>query len=157
MLKLQEGDMFATEAEALVNTVNTVGVMGKGVALQAKRTFPDNYKAYAKACEGGELEVGKVFVFDRATLENPRYIVNFPTKRHWRGRSKIEYVRTGLEDLARQIRDFDIRSIAVPPLGCGYGGLDWGDVRPLIEETADRLPDVEFLVYAPQESTEPKP
>lgn len=148
-MKLLKGDMFATEAEALVNTVNTVGVMGKGVALQSKRLFPDNYKAYAAVCERGDLEVGTVFVFDRGTLDNPRYIINFPTKRHWRARSKIEYVRTGLEDLARKIKDFDIHSVAVPPLGCGYGGLDWDDVRPLIEETADRLPDVEFLVYEP--------
>ncbi len=149
MLKLLKGDLFETEAEALVNTVNTVGVMGKGVALQSKRLFPDNYKAYAAACERGELEVGTVFVFDRGTLDNPRYIINFPTKRHWRGRSKIEYVRTGLQDLERQIRDLSIQSVAVPPLGCGYGGLDWDEVRPLIEESADRLPEVEFLVYEP--------
>ncbi len=155
-MKLLKGDMFATEADALVNTVNTVGVMGKGVALQSKRVFPDNYKAYVRACERGELEVGKVFVFDRATLENPRYIINFPTKRHWRGRSRIEYIRTGLEDLVRQIRDYDIHSIAVPPLGCGYGGLDWDEVRTLIEEASDRLPGVEFLVYEPQEVKEPK-
>lgn len=155
-MKLLKGDMFATEAEALVNTVNTVGVMGKGVALQSRRAYPDNYRAYLRACEHGELEVGKVFVFDRATLENPRYIINFPTKRHWRGRSKIEYIRMGLEDLVRQIRDFDIHSIAVPPLGCGYGGLNWNEVRALIEETSDHLPGVEFLVYEPQEDADPK-
>lgn len=148
-LKLLKGDIFATEAEALVNTVNTVGVMGKGLALQSKRAFPDNYKTYVKACEDGELEVGKVLVFDRASLENPRYIINFPTKRHWRGRSRIEYIQSGLRDLVRQISDYDIQSIAVPPLGCGYGGLEWDEVRSLIEETSDSLPDVEFLVYEP--------
>ena len=156
MTQLRRGDILEAQAEALVNTVNTVGVMGKGVALQFKRAFPDNYKAYAKACKRDEVEVGKVFVFDRNTLENPRYIINFPTKRHWRGRSKIEYIQTGLEDLVRQIRDLDIRSIALPPLGCGYGGLDWDEVRALIEEASGRLPDVEFFVYEPQEATEPK-
>ncbi len=154
--ELCRGDILEAKAEALVNTVNTVGVMGKGVALQFKRAFPDNYRAYAKACKRGEVEVGKVFVYDRNTLENPRYIVNFPTKRHWRGRSKIEYVRTGLEDLVRRIRDLDIQSIALPPLGCGNGGLNWDEVRALIEEASDRLPEVKFFVYEPQEATEPK-
>lgn len=156
MIELRKDDILEAQAEALVNTVNTVGVMGKGVALQFKRAFPDNYKAYANACKRGEVEVGKVFVFDRNTLENPRYIINFPTKRHWRGRSKIEYIQTGLEDLVRQVRDLNIRSIALPPLGCGYGGLDWDEVRALIEEASSRLPDVEFFVYEPQEATAPK-
>ncbi len=156
-MELRRGDILEAQAEALVNTVNTVGVMGKGVALQFRRAFPDNYRAYAKACKRDEVEVGKVFVFDRGTIEHPRYIINFPTKRHWRERSRIEYIQTGLKDLVRQIRVLDIRSIAVPPLGCGYGGLDWDEVRTLIEEASDRLPDVEFLVYEPQEVTEPKP
>lgn len=156
MIQLRRGDILEAQAEALVNTVNTVGVMGKGVALQFKRAFPDNYKAYAKACKRDEIEVGKVFVFDRSTFENPRYIINFPTKRHWRGRSKIEYIQKGLEDLVRQVRDLGIHSIALPPLGCGYGGLDWDEVRELIEEASDRLPAVEFVVYEPQEATEPK-
>lgn len=155
-MELRRGDILESQAEALVNTVNTVGVMGKGVALQFKRAFPDNYRAYAKACKQDEVEVGKVFVFDRHTLENPRYIVNFPTKQHWRGRSKIEYIQTGLEDLVRQVRDLQIRSIALPPLGCGNGGLDWDEVRALIEEASDRVPEVTFFVYEPQESKEPK-
>ncbi len=155
-MELRRGDIFEAQAEALVNTVNTVGVMGKGVALQFKRVFPDNFRAYAEACKRDEVEVGKVFVFDRYTLENPRYIFNFPTKRHWRGRSRIEYIQTGLEDLVRQIRDLDIRSIALPPLGCGHGGLNWVEVRALIEEASDRLPEVKFLVYEPQEDADPK-
>lgn len=156
MIELRRGDILEAQAEALVNTVNTAGVMGKGVALQFKRAFPDNYKAYVKACKRDEVEVGKVFVFDRSTFENPRYIINFPTKRNWRGRSRIEYIQTGLEDLVRQVHDLDIQSIALPPLGCGYGGLDWDEVRALIEEASNRLPEVEFLVYEPQEATEPK-
>ena len=126
------------------------------MAQQFKRAFPDNFQAYAKACKRDEVQVGKVFVFDRYTLENPRYIFNFPTKRHWRGRSRIEYVQTGLEDLVRQIRDLDIHSIALPPLGCGYGGLDWDEVRVLIEEASDRLPEMKFLVYEPQERADPE-
>ncbi len=153
MFKLLKGDLLEAQAEALVNTVNTKGVMGKGVALQFKRAFRNNYKAYAAACERGEVEVGKVFVFDRETLDHPRYIFNFPTKKHWRHRSKIEYIQTGLEDLVREIRDRDVHSIALPPLGCGYGGLDWDEVRVLIEEAADRLPEVDFLVYEPQKPT----
>ncbi len=156
MFKLLKGDLLEAQAEALVNTVNTKGVMGKGVALQFKRAFRENYKAYAAACERGEIEVGKIFVFDLGTLDHPRYIFNFPTKRHWRQRSRIEYVQTGLEDLVREVRVHDIQSIALPPLGCGYGGLDWDEVRVLIEEAANRLPEVEFLVYGPQETTERK-
>ena len=155
-MELRKGDIFEAEAEALVNTVNTVGVMGKGVALQFRRAFPDNYKAYVAACKRDEVKVGKMFVFDRHTLENPRYVINFPTKKHWRGRSEIEYVQEGLEDLILQIRELDIRSVAIPPLGCGNGGLDWGEVRALIEEASDRLPGVTFVVYEPQEAKEPK-
>lgn len=155
-MELRKGDIFEAQTEALVNTVNTVGVMGKGVALQFRRAFPDNYKAYIKECKQDKVKVGKMFIFDRHTLENPRYIVNFPTKKHWRGRSEIEYVREGLEDLIRQVRDLDINSIALPPLGCGNGGLDWDEVRALIEEASERLPGVEFVVYEPQEAKEPK-
>lgn len=155
-MELRKGNIFEADAEALVNTVNTVGVMGKGVALQFRRAFPDNYKAYVKACKQEEVRVGKMFVFDRNTFENPRYIINFPTKKHWRGRSEIEYVQEGLEDLILQVRDLGVHSIALPPLGCGNGGLDWDEVRALIEEASERLPGVTFVVYEPQESTEPK-
>lgn len=156
MTELRQGNIFEASAEALVNTVNTVGVMGKGVALQFKRAFPDNYKAYAAACKRGEVQVGKVFVHHRNTLENPRYIINFPTKRHWRGRSRLEYIRAGLEDLVDEARHLDVRSIALPPLGCGNGGLAWEEVLPLIEEASERLPEVEFLVYEPHTAKEPK-
>src|SRR5215216_780190 len=130
--------------------------MGKGVALQFRRAFPDNYKAYAAACKRDEVQIGKVFVYHRSTLENPKYIINFPTKRHWRGRSRLEYIQAGLEDLVDEIRYLDIRSIALPPLGCGNGGLEWDEVLPLIEEASEQLPEVEFLVYEPHMAKEPQ-
>ena len=155
MTEFRQGNIFEAPAEALVNTVNTVGVMGKGVALQFKRAFEDNFKDYAKACESGEIAVGRVFIHHRNTLENPRYIINFPTKRHWRERSRLEYIQTGLDDLVRQVQQLGIQSIALPPLGCGNGGLDWSEVRPLIEAASNKLPEVEFIVYEPRTITEP--
>ena len=155
MTEFCQGNILEASAEALVNTVNTVGIMGKGVALQFRRAFPDNYKAYAAACKRKEVEIGKVFVFDRNTLEYPRYIFNFPTKVHWRGRSHLKYIQAGLDDLVYQVQHLGIQSIAVPPLGCGNGGLDWDDVRYLIEEASAELPEVEFMVYEPQVATEP--
>ena len=156
MIELRQGDILEAPAEALVNTVNTVGVMGKGVALQFKRAFPDNFKAYAKVCERRKIDIGRIFVYPRNTLENPRYIINFPTKHHWRERSRLKYIRLGLDDLVHQIRQLHIQSVALPPLGCGNGGLDWGEVRPLIESASDRLPKVEFIVYEPQVVKEPR-
>ncbi len=157
MTEFRQGNIFEASAEALVNTVNTVGVMGKGVALQFKRAFADNHKEYIKAWKRGELEVGKVFVHHRNTLENPKYIINFPTKRHWRERSRLEYIQIGLDDLKHQIRHLGIQSIALPPLGCGNGGLDWNEVRPLIEAASNELPEVKFIVYEPRTVTEPAP
>jgi O-acetyl-ADP-ribose deacetylase (regulator of RNase III) len=154
--EFRQGNIFEASAEALVNTVNTVGIMGKGVALQFRRAFPDNYKAYAKACKREEVEVGKVFVYHRSNLESPMYIFNFPTKRHWRERSRLEYVQMGLEDLVGQVRRLGIQSIALPPLGCGNGNLDWKEVRPLIEAASDELPEVEFIVYEPHTAEEPR-
>jgi O-acetyl-ADP-ribose deacetylase (regulator of RNase III) len=126
------GDLFAADVEALVNAVNIKGVMGKGLALAFKQKFPDNFAAYRRACDAGEVETGRMFVVERATP--PRWIVNFPTKRHWRQPSQLEDIRTGLGDLAAQIARREIHSIAVPALGCGLGGLAWTDVRPLIVE-----------------------
>src|SRR5262249_33222639 len=133
----------------LVNTVNSVGVMGRGVALQFKRAYPANFKAYAAACEREEVRPGRMFVFDTGELTNPRYIINFPTKVHWRGKSRIEDIEAGLEALVAEIKARDIASIAIPPLGSGLGGLDWAEVKPLIDRAMAELPDVDVEVYEP--------
>src|ERR1700690_816271 len=117
MIKEISGNLLDADAEALVNPVNTVGVMGKGIALQFKQAFPDNFKAYEAACRRDEVRPGKMFVFHRNTLANPKVIINFPTKRHWKGKARIEDIEAGLRDLVRVIKEENIRSIAVPPLG----------------------------------------
>jgi len=150
MVRVVTGNILDAKVEALVNTVNTAGVMGKGLALQFKKAFPENWRAYEAACKRGELEVGKMFVFEAGGIVLPRYIINFPTKRHWRGPSKLEYVELGLRDLVQVLRDRKIRSVAVPPLGAGLGGLDWADVRPLIEVALSDLSNVDVLVYEPK-------
>lgn len=142
------GDLLKAEVDALVNTVNTVGVMGKGIALQFKRAFPANFKAYEKACKKDEVALGSMFVFDNGQLTAPRWIVNFPTKGHWRSKSRLADIEQGLDDLARVIMDRGISSIALPPLGCGNGGLDWTDVEPLIRRKLEDLP-VTVHLYAP--------
>ncbi|MGE5481319.1 MAG: macro domain-containing protein [Bacteroidota bacterium] len=148
-MRYTQGDILKAEAEALVNTVNCVGVMGRGIALRFKQAFPDNFKAYAAACQRGEVQPGRVFVFDTGQLTMPRYIINFPTKRHWRGKSRIEDIETGLAALVEEVRSRNIRSIAIPPLGSGLGGLDWAEVRPRIERALAALPDVEAIVFEP--------
>ena len=152
MIQEAHGNLLDAEAEALVNTVNTVGVMGKGIALQFKRAFPDNFKAYKRACDQKVVELGRMFIWDAGALasDGPRYIINFPTKQHWRSKSKLADVRAGLDDLVRQIEDLSITSIAVPPLGCGHGGLRWEEVRPLIERAFEHLPDVQVLLFPPE-------
>jgi O-acetyl-ADP-ribose deacetylase (regulator of RNase III) len=142
------GNLLLDDVEALVNTVNTVGVMGKGVALQFKQAFPANYKAYREACARKEVEIGRMFLWDSGQLGSRRYIINFPTKRHWRAKSRLEDVRLGLQDLVRVIEAHRIESIAIPALGCGNGGLEWSTVRPLIEDALGSLP-VRAVVYAP--------
>ena len=149
MLELTRGDLLQAEAEAIVNTVNCVGVMGRGIALQMRNAFPDNYRAYAAACDRGEVVPGRMFVTETGRLGNPRWIINFPTKRHWKGRSRLADIDAGLVALVGEVRRLGIRSIAVPPLGCGLGGLDWSDVRPRIEQAFAGLPDVRALVYEP--------
>ena len=144
--------MFEEPVEAIVNTVNSVGVMGKGVALEFKRRWPANFEAYRKACAAHEVAPGKMLVFDRGGLvaDGVRYLVNFPTKTHWRSKSKLSYIEEGLSDLVRVIYEFDISSIALPPLGCGNGGLDWADVKPLIEAKLGNLEHVEVIVFPPK-------
>ncbi|HEY0231073.1 MAG TPA: macro domain-containing protein [Dokdonella sp.] len=149
-IETASGDLLkADRVDALVNTVNCVGVMGKGIALQFKLKWPENYQAYEAACRRGEVQIGKMFVCDLGALATPKYIINFPTKEHWRGRSKIAYIRAGLLDLVEQIRSLNISSIAVPPLGAGNGGLAWDEVRPVIEEAFRELPDVEVKLFEP--------
>ncbi len=150
MIAYRHGNLLEADAEALVNTVNCVGVMGKGIALQFKQAFPDNFRAYARACRAGEVQLGRMLTVATDRLTNPRYIINFPTKRHWRGKSRLEDITAGLDALLAEVRRLGIRSIAVPPLGCGNGGLDWAEVRPLIEAALGDLPEVQVFVYEPQ-------
>lgn len=149
MITFTQGNLLEADADALVNTVNTVGVMGKGIALMFKEAFPENFKAYEKACKRGEVHVGRMFLTERQQLVGPKWIINFPTKEHWRQPSKIEWIEEGLEDLKRVIVEKNIRSIALPPLGSGNGGLDWADVRSRIEATLNSLGDVSVIVFEP--------
>jgi O-acetyl-ADP-ribose deacetylase (regulator of RNase III) len=149
MLERAEGDLLQADVDALVNTVNTVGVMGKGIALQFKRTYPAMFEEYRKACAAGQVSVGRMHVWATGALTGPRYIVNVPTKKHWRAPSKVEYIDAGLEDLVRVIGELGIESIAVPPLGAGNGGLDWGHVRPRIAAALNVLDGVRVVVFEP--------
>src|SRR3990167_2967302 len=150
MIEISKGNLLEAPVEALINTVNTEGVMGKGIALQFKQAYPAMFKAYEKACAAGEVRLGKMHVFDLGGLVGgPRWIINFPTKGHWRSRSRLADIDAGLADLVEQIRRLCIRSIAVPPLGCGHGGLSWSEVSPRIEAALAALPDVKVALYPP--------
>ena len=131
MIHFTRGDVFAQPAEAIVNPVNCVGVSGAGLALQFKRRHAHAFLAYRRACEAGRVRPGRMFMFDTGR-DRPRWIVHFPTKRHWRDRSTIGDIEAGLHDLAAVVERYGIRSIVIPPLGCGLGGLDWRAVRPLV-------------------------
>jgi O-acetyl-ADP-ribose deacetylase (regulator of RNase III) len=148
MINFVHGDILQANADAIINTVNCVGIMGRGIALQFKNVFPENFRAYEAACKRGEVNPGHMFVFETGEL-NPRYIINFPTKRHWKGKSRMEDIESGLADLVAVIKRNGIRSIAVPPLGSGLGGLDWTDVRPRIVASLSPLQDVQVAVYEP--------
>ncbi|WP_322516446.1 macro domain-containing protein [Rhodopseudomonas palustris] len=150
-IKLVTGNLLEQRVDAIVNTVNTVGVMGKGIALQFKRKWPANAKAYEAACKRGDVVPGKMFVFDNGGLVEPKFIINFPTKRHWRQPSRMADIDAGLVDLVAQVKRLNIRSIAIPPLGCGNGGLDWNLVRPRIEAAFRDLPDVQVQLFAPND------
>lgn len=152
MIEFRTGNILKAEAEALVNSVNCVGVMGRGVALQFKQAWPENFRAYAAACRRGEVQPGKMLVFETGRLTHPRYIINFPTKRHWRGKSRIEDIEAGLRSLAEEIRARQIGSIALPPLGAGLGGLNWTVVRSRIEEALRGLGQVRVIVFEPSGS-----
>jgi O-acetyl-ADP-ribose deacetylase (regulator of RNase III) len=149
MVETLRGNIFDVEAEALVNTVNTVGVMGRGVALQFKKAYPENFRLYAQACRAGTLVPGGVLTYTLGKFKSPQYIFNVATKQHWRGNSRLEYIERGLAELVREVRRLKIRSIAMPPLGCGLGGLRWEDVYPRIVQAFEDLPNVRVLVFEP--------
>lgn len=149
MIRITRGNILEADAEALVNTVNCVGVMGKGIALQFKQAFPDNFREYERACRTKEVRLGHVFVVETGRVVNPKYIINFPTKLHWKGKSNIKDIRAGLVSLVREVRRLGIASIAIPPLGCGFGGLKWSEVAPLIKSAFAGLPEVRVLLFEP--------
>jgi O-acetyl-ADP-ribose deacetylase (regulator of RNase III) len=149
MIQITEGNILKADADALVNTVNCVGYMGKGIALQFKQAFPENFKAYQRACNRRQVKPGRMFIFETGNMFSPKYIINFPTKRHWRGKSRLEDINAGLVALIEDVKRLGICSIAVPPLGCGLGGLHWNVVRPMIEKAFLELPQVRVLLFAP--------
>ncbi|MGL5928430.1 MAG: type II toxin-antitoxin system antitoxin DNA ADP-ribosyl glycohydrolase DarG [Dermatophilaceae bacterium] len=150
MITLHEGNLLTEDVEALVNTVNTQGVMGKGVALQFKRAYPEMFQSYEAACRRGDVQPGRLHIWSSDALTGPRFVINFPTKRHWRQPSRLEDIDAGLVALVEAIRERNIRSIALPPLGCGNGGLDWRDVRPLIERRLAPVADeVDIRIFPP--------
>ena len=149
MIKYITGNILDSNAEALINTVNTVGVMGKGIALQFKKMYHKNYKAYVEACERNEIEIGKLFVVKDSNLSSgEKYIINFPTKKDWRKSSEYSFINAGLDDLIRVLKEYNIKSIAIPPLGAGNGGLEWEKVKKIIEQKLNNL-EVEIIVYEP--------
>jgi len=150
MIQLTHGDILKASAEALVNTVNCVGIMGRGIALQFRKAFPECFKQYKALCDRKGLHPGTLQVCDLNRFENPRLVINFPTKRHWKGKSKLEDIEAGLKALVELVRARHIHSIAVPPLGCGLGGLDWEEVRPRIEQAFADLAEVRVLVFEPK-------
>lgn len=149
MIDFVDGDILSDKSDALVNTVNCVGIMGRGMALQFKNAYPENFKAYEKACKAGAVVPGKMFVFDTGDLFGVRWIINFPTKRHWRGASKIEDIESGLKDLKSVIRSLGIKTISLPPLGCGLGGLNWSEVKALIVNEMEEFQDVKIQIHQP--------
>jgi O-acetyl-ADP-ribose deacetylase (regulator of RNase III) len=150
MIESKTGDLLAEDADALVNAVNCVGVMGRGIAAQFKRAWPANFKSYAADCERRELEPGRLVVFETGNLIGPRFIVNFPTKRHWRDVSRLADIDAGLAALATEIQARDIHSIALPALGAGLGQLNWHDVRRRIDATLGALVGVRVIVFEPR-------
>ncbi len=154
MIEFTRGDLLKADTEALVNTVNCVGVMGKGIALQFKMTFPENFKEYYKACQNNEVRIGRMFITRQ--LLAPKYIINFPTKKHWKEKSSLQYVTAGLVDLKEEIKRLGIKSIAIPPLGAGLGGLNWNDVKELIIRQLSDLDDVKIVLYEPAGSPMPE-
>ncbi|HEK21353.1 MAG TPA: phosphatase [Bacteroidetes bacterium] len=150
-MKFTTGNLLQAPVEALVNTVNTVGVMGKGIALLFKETYPENFRQYAAACKRKQLHPGTLLVVRESTLEGEKVIINFPTKTEWFRKSKYEYIESGLKRLAEVIREYNIKSIAIPPLGCGNGGLKWEKVKPMIQDYLSDLTDVDIQIFEPSD------
>ena len=149
MITFTQGNLLESSAEALVNTVNTVGVMGKGIALMFKERFNENFLLYTAACKARQVQIGRMFVTEVRALDGPRWIVNFPTKQHWRAPSRMAWVVEGLQDLRRFLIENKVKSVAIPALGAGLGGLPWPAVRKQIEITLGDLPGVEIVVFEP--------
>ena len=149
MIRITQGNLLEADVEVLVNAVNCVGIMGKGLALQFKKKFPNNFKIYEIACKAKQVQPGKVLVIPEYKMINPRYIINFPTKRHWRQKSQIKDIESGLQSLISEVKELEIKSIAIPALGCGNGGLYWNEVKPLIESAFVGLADVKVLLFSP--------
>ncbi len=152
-----EGSIFDANVEALVNPVNCVGIMGNGLSKEFKKRYRKNFEEYKAACNLKEVKPGRMFVSETGSLGNPRYIINFPTKRNWRDKkSRMEYIKKGLDALADEITDRDIRSIAIPALGCGLGRLEWSDVHERIEDKLKGLADDNrtIILFAPQDAPE---
>lgn len=154
MFEYKKGNILQEQTEAIINTVNCVGIMGRGIALQFKQMYPENFKAYKQACDNGNVKPGSMFIFNLGKLFNPKYIINFPTKRHWKGKSNIQDIKSGLIALKEDIKRYEIKSIAIPPLGCGLGGLNWNEVKSLIEQTFYDLNDIKFIIYEPSDKIE---
>jgi O-acetyl-ADP-ribose deacetylase (regulator of RNase III) len=150
MITYKTGNILHDQADAIVNTVNTVGVMGKGLALQFKKAFPDNFTVYKKACDDKSLVTGGVLPVSLNSISAPFYVINFPTKAHWKASSKLEYVEQGLESLKAEVCLLGLKSVAIPALGSGLGGLDWPQVDQLIQNSLAELPDVDWRIYPPQ-------
>lgn len=149
MIEYRTGDLFLAGTAAIVNPVNCVGVMGAGLAAQFKRAYPDNFHAYAEACRRGDVAPGKMFLFQTGFFTAPSLIVNFPTKRHWRDKSRLEDIELGLTALVTDVQRHAVQSIAIPPLGCGLGGLEWAQVKPLIEVAFTDGP-TQVVVFQPR-------
>jgi O-acetyl-ADP-ribose deacetylase (regulator of RNase III) len=146
------GNLLEAETQSLVNTVNTVGVMGKGIALQFKERFPKNFKIYAAACKNNEAAIGKMLVVKETVIGGEKIIVNFPTKTDWKSNSKYSYIEEGLKDLVKIIEKYTIKSIAIPPLGCGNGGLEWDKVKELMEQYLNGLSNIDIVIYQPNDA-----
>jgi len=154
MIKYIKGNILESQAEAVINTVNTKGVMGKGIALQFKKSYPDMFTNYEHACKSGEVIIGKMHIWQNSTMFGPKYIINFPTKNDWKYPSKLEYIKLGLVDLAKMIKEYGIKSVAIPPLGCGNGGLDWNVVKPLVVEALKEFEELSFELFEPSGTPE---
>jgi len=148
MILYVKGNLFDSPAQVLVNTVNTVGVMGKGVALEFKRLFPEMYQQYRELCERGQFDIGKLWLYKSPQ----KWVLNFPTKKHWRAPSRVEYIEAGLKKFVQVYSYWGIHSIAFPPLGCGQGQLDFEtQVQPLMESYLKSLP-IDVFIYPEKES-----